>query len=324
MMISIRSRLKESLNNQDGQILVGFLLIMAVGITLTLSLSSRTTTDLRSTSTTEQSTRAYNAAEAGLEDALKKIENSQVSISSVPITGAGSFGDNNYNFSAVKVGSGTKAFVYPTSVSADEAIQVWLADNETLSQLYTSDNLKIMWGNLGTAPNTSTAPGIELDLVYRNRTTGQFGIQNWYYLPTGSLNTPVGFNPSSEVIVSPITIPSINNNLGTDVSFAFSVTEGSSNGINLGKIDYAQNYPVLLRIRLLYNSDKAHVVAVMPTASATLPVSSLPDQGFMVESLGTSNSGASRKIQVFKSFANMSNIFDYGLFSGSTKKALKK
>ena len=66
--------------NQSGQVLVIFLLVLVIGLALVLSIASRTVTDIRQTTTSDESNRAYFAAESGIEDALKKIKGDPATI----------------------------------------------------------------------------------------------------------------------------------------------------------------------------------------------------------------------------------------------------
>lgn len=310
-----------SLASQSGQILVGFLLVMVLGITLTLSLISQTTLDTRTTTTTEQSSRAYNAAEAGVEEALKKVESGEIIPSDIPVsTSETPLGDVTYKYSVANVGSSNKAFVFPKPLLSDDTAQVWLAHPDTLAPVYTSSRIKVLWGNLA-SPINATTPALEIVLTYKDP-SGTFKDQRWYYRPSGT-TIPTGFNPASEVSTATQTILGENNNLNTNQQFAFSVNEGGSSGLNLGKIgSLSTNTPILLRFRLLYNNDASHILGVAPIDSSAS--SFLPPQGYQVESTGSSNIGATRKIIVFRSFPFPSSIFDFGLFSGSTQKALKK
>src|SRR3989304_631033 len=77
-------------NKEKGQILILFLLVLVVGLAIVLSVASRTITDIRTTTTSDESNRAYFAAEAGIEEALQQLE----STGSIP---GGSF---QTNFSA--------------------------------------------------------------------------------------------------------------------------------------------------------------------------------------------------------------------------------
>ena len=58
----------------SGQVVLIIVLLTMVGLTIGLSLISRTVTDVRISSQIEQSSRAFSAAEAGVETALKAIE----------------------------------------------------------------------------------------------------------------------------------------------------------------------------------------------------------------------------------------------------------
>lgn len=59
-----------TLNSQKGQVLLIVVLIMVVGITVGLSVASRSLTNLRNTTEEANSQRAFSAAEAGIEQAI--------------------------------------------------------------------------------------------------------------------------------------------------------------------------------------------------------------------------------------------------------------
>ena len=61
----------KSYRHQQGQILLITLLVLTVATTIALSLIGRATIDLSMSNQLEESTRAFNAAEAGVEQALK-------------------------------------------------------------------------------------------------------------------------------------------------------------------------------------------------------------------------------------------------------------
>src|SRR4030042_5279467 len=66
--------LPKKLHNSKGQILVLFLLVLVIGLSIVLLVASRTITDIRTTTTSDESNRAYFAAEAGVEEALQQLE----------------------------------------------------------------------------------------------------------------------------------------------------------------------------------------------------------------------------------------------------------
>ncbi|MFH0863897.1 MAG: PilX N-terminal domain-containing pilus assembly protein, partial [Candidatus Gottesmanbacteria bacterium] len=63
--------MKNNIGKQNGQILLIVLLVMVVGLTMGLSLATRSATDVKISSQLEHSSRAFAAAEAGIEAALK-------------------------------------------------------------------------------------------------------------------------------------------------------------------------------------------------------------------------------------------------------------
>ena len=59
---------------QRGQVVVWIMLVSVVGLTLGLSIASRTLSNLRQSSELEGANRAFSAAEAGIERALYDLE----------------------------------------------------------------------------------------------------------------------------------------------------------------------------------------------------------------------------------------------------------
>src|SRR3989338_627618 len=75
------------MKKRRGQVLVLVLLVVVVALAVGLSVASRNLTNLRTTTQTEQSQRAFNAAEGGIEDVLSRISDpSIVSGSTFPVT----------------------------------------------------------------------------------------------------------------------------------------------------------------------------------------------------------------------------------------------
>ena len=60
---SVTYKNNKNFKKQAGQILIIFLLILVVGLALVLSVASRSITDIRITTSTDESNRAYFAAE---------------------------------------------------------------------------------------------------------------------------------------------------------------------------------------------------------------------------------------------------------------------
>src|SRR3990167_1792944 len=101
---------RNNLKSQSGQILIIFLLILVIGLAIILSIASRAITDLRVSTTSEESSRAYFAAEAGVEEALKRISTEGVAVTG----GSIDLGQSEVNYSVDTVSLGVdQAFVFP-------------------------------------------------------------------------------------------------------------------------------------------------------------------------------------------------------------------
>lgn len=100
-----------------GQALLIVLLIMAVALTIGLSVISRSVTDIRISQQSEEAARAYSAAEAGIEEAL--------------VTGTGnsaSFSETGATYQTAVAGfGGEEKFVFPQQLSPNEIYTLYLA-----------------------------------------------------------------------------------------------------------------------------------------------------------------------------------------------------
>lgn len=292
---------------QKGQILIIFLLILVVAVAIVLSLASRSFTDVASTDTSDQSNRAYFAAEAGIESALKKISGSTGDV-------AFDLDFTNVNKTTARVNatpflSGTdELYAFPSNVSRDDIAQVALLNdfNNLGSGSYGGNLLTIYWGN-----SNVDIMAIEASLVYLD--AGNFRVAKWGLDPSGRN----GFCGDVSVVQTGGTL--FAGNLGINVTYQYKATINIRNG-NYGGGGFVSggcqdqgltmNSPVLLRIRTLYNNS-SQPVGVLPEAGRALP-----QQGFLVESSGSTDSGVTRKLRVIQPYPALPAIFDYVLFSG--------
>lgn len=83
-----------SSQHQAGQIIIILLLIMVIGLTIGLSITSRTLQQLKMTTVTTQSSRAFTAAEAAIEEALRQDLAALAGKGEQP----GSLGDVNFTY----------------------------------------------------------------------------------------------------------------------------------------------------------------------------------------------------------------------------------
>lgn len=127
--------------NQNGQVLLIIVLIMVVGLTVGLSLASRSIVNLRTTKEDVTSQQALSAAEAGIEQVAK----TGISIAN------GAFSNNtNYNATITAVSGNSFLLAGGNDILKDDSIDIWLSDYSTESaKLYQnqwSGDLNIYWG----------------------------------------------------------------------------------------------------------------------------------------------------------------------------------
>lgn len=281
----------------SGQALLVILLVLAVSGTIVLSLAARTVTDIAITTKEKESSRAFSAAEAGIEEAL--------------VGGAleGTLpGGESYEVSIGEVGGTSQELVWPQLVRAGETIPIWLVSHNDQGTLvcdeanpcFTGSTLKVCWGQEGTSPSDAQTPAIEVAIIY--------------FATVGDASTAriarAALDPnSSRRGTNKFDAPDSGTCLVSDQTFAFGKT------IDLGSVGIPssvynnQNGLQTVRVRSIYNSDVAQPLAVSG-------VSNFPAQGRKITSSGVADE-ATREIEVFQIFADLPPVFDFGVFTPS-------
>jgi len=303
---------------ERGQAILLVLLSMAVIVTVVLSIVSRSITDIKVTSTEEDSLRAFSAAEAGVEQVL--------------ITGTSDYnvvvGDAKAVAEKTDFAKGLAEFVLPEEYNAGESATVWFVSHDangnivdrcdTANPCYKTDNasrplpIKICWGKEGTGADIATTPALEASVFYT--TTDGYG----------------------SVKVARITADPYDSRRLNDNKFDLHASDGSCriNGVNyafsvaisdLGSAPYSipastkmgtsgSGRLQFMKVRILYNTDLAHKIGVNNGGG----VSNLPSQGIEINSAGTSGE-ANRKIQIIQGYPEPSEIFNNAVFSGAVQ-----
>jgi hypothetical protein len=168
----------ENMNKKSGQIVVFVLLIMLLALTVGLSAMSRTLTDLKSTTISDQSSRAFTAAEAGIETAL--------STNLVPgdYTISGGINGIEVGYKIVPQSTG-----YVASVDKDDVVQVDLKD-------YTGGNITISWTSATTNCLAGDGGAAALEVsVYKKSSSNVYSVIKTAYNANGcTLNNQNGFS----------------------------------------------------------------------------------------------------------------------------------
>ena len=283
---------------QSGQALLLVLLSMAVILTIVLSVLSRTITDITVTSKEEEASRAFAAAEAGIEKALIIGSNT------------GDF-DNGASFAATisNFGLQQSEYIYPEKLLSGETAIIWFVDHDeddgTLTcgtgECFSGNTMKICWGEAGTSGSSDTTPAIEASVFYAT-TPGDYSdvrIARETIDPNTTRRTANNF---SAVDSGTCTLD------GTEFEFQKTLDFAS---LGIPVLSYSnQNGLQFAKIRILYNTDVANTVGVDVVSSGN----DLPSQGVRIESEGSSGE-ANRRIEVFQTFGELPPIFDASVFS---------
>jgi len=204
---------------KSGQALVVVLLILGVAVTVGLSVISRSRTEVSVSTAEEESAKALEAAEAGVESALGGL----VAVDAPAITGSpGSTSESTYNVVNTAVGGTTNAYELPYPLGAGEAATI---------------NMEGYGGALGD----------DVRICFGGATTA---IEVMVYYTDGSGNVAVGRQGWGSGITGfgPVTNSGISNDCstGTDFSHRIDFRVNPDLGVTSGTLR-------LMRIRLFRN-----------------------------------------------------------------------
>lgn len=270
---------------EQGQILLITLLVLTVATTIALSLIGRATIDLSMSNQLEESTRAFNAAEAGIEQALR--------------SGFGTAGPTtltsgvSYEVSVNSIGgqAGVYQLAHKTPQNVTETI--WLAEHDATTgaldetRFFSDSSLSLCWSQ-EVAPEAAAA--LEVTVLYKDNL-------NAYHAARMAVD-PDGVTRNNNFDSSGITLN------GCGLGFYEKQLDFTALGISPAGTDTL----LALRIRPIYADATIALNAVSP----------IPQQGNVIESVGTTGTGVSRKVVVYQQYRAPLSVFDSVLFSQST------
>lgn len=264
---------------QEGQIGLVVILIMAVGLTIGLAIASQSVTDISISETEERSLRAFNAAEAGIEEALKQ---------DTPTSGSILIGDLTAN---VEVNPSTEP---EKSLARNETMEV-TTKNVSTTQVkisWVDKNNECPEDDCNSCIDEENGAPASLEILKVTVTEDENGIVTsavpYRYLYNSS--SCAGLSESNHIIdIADVGADPYLNQVDIDVAGG------------------ASTYDVL-RIRPLYSQATAKVEGVD---------AALPGQKYEITSSATTETGETRTVQVTKTIETWPPIFDYVLFSGS-------
>lgn len=285
------------------------LLSVAVVVTVALSVVSRSVSDIAITSQEEESLRAFNAAESGIEEVLVQNLLPGESLVSQIVSDTNTPLESKFDANVSSFPDATQSFSYPVKLSNGEIATVWLIghNGDTLTctdqTCYTSDTIELCFGDSSLNPLDSNSPAIEVSLLYEN-SSGALRMANGVFDPNSSRRASNSFSDVTSLGTCSITQNEVTTNYlaSVDIDFNSFLNEPSGTHTTPGRLK-------ALLVRFLYNS------ASQPFG--VVGVANLPSQGKLVSSIGTSGQ-ASRKVQVYQLFPTFPEIFNSALFSNSS------
>ncbi|MBI2011559.1 pilus assembly PilX N-terminal domain-containing protein [Candidatus Daviesbacteria bacterium] len=282
------------MRNQKGQVVIILLLVMLVALTIGLSIVQNSINDIASSTKTEQSSRAFSAAEAGIEKAL------------LTQTNVASFSLGNESSATVLVNNNlplsNQGLEYPPIGKLDFA-HFWLADpNNNLVGFYTDNSFTVYFGNCDLTTPTCLAvaskPAIEVNVITEQASSYR---SFKYYFDSQNLRTPP--NNFQLATCSNSGQSPINTTTSSSSIFYCKATINGYIGV-----------PILARVRILY-SDQFQKLAVLPSANKALP-----PQAAIYKATGSAGN-IQRKITIFRVQDVVPYFFDFAIFSaGEIKK----
>ncbi len=280
---------------RNGQALIIVLLVLGVVLTIGLAIVSRSVTEVRVSTTQEESLRALEAAEAGIERALGGV----IAIGEVSAVGSVPTTQATFNVSNVSMGAG-QYYQSPFLLEGGDVLTVALDNGATADLTGVHD---ICWGN----PGSSAA--IEVMLYYDQG--GTVGVVRKGF-DSNALVNDNGFVRNPEVSNSPCSIPGSNYQFslrGVGVPATRNVdfvgTEPEDLGMPVGAT------PLFMRIRMFYNTTPE------PIGFAAISGQSFPSQASQITSTGQSGDSV-QKVSVYQANPDLPFMFDAALFSGTS------
>lgn len=262
---------------KSGQVLILVLLTVIVVLTIGLSVASRNITNLRTTTQTEQSQRAFTAAEGGVEDVLSAIDTP--SFAATYTDAETDDGDTQ----SVQVGDLNASVNVRASATYDGAVSLGDVLQVDLNGVGNNQKIQIEWGLNNTEEVDDTGKVASLEITQIFNTSDQ--IRKYFDSGRSGETHEGGFSTSDGACLNP----------STDFNKCVVVTTPPS------------GVPKILRLKPFWANTTVRVYG----SGFNLPV-----QIYDIISTAQSEIGVTRSVQVTRSaLPRLPAVFDYVLFS---------
>ena len=307
-----------------GQIIIILLLVMVVALAIGLSVVGRSINDISTSTNTENSSRAFSAAEAGIEKILNLQYEQAISLGGKVTPLSDIQFDNNASAKDVLIDAAIPrektALEYPP-FGKESFAQFWLASpadpnctDPVGSRCYREDNFDVYFGEAreysSRLDNLEDQPAIEVSVIYK--IGGEYKSEKYFFdsyvkapLPGRNSNNFNGCLDRGDSATA-WSVPKIVTNGGISANRAFYCKVNIS-----GYKETGSEIPYMVRVRILY-TNSSHPVAVAPTGNASLPL-----QTNIYKSTGVAGD-VQRRFEVFREKSVMPQFFDFALFSAGS------
>jgi len=275
-------------HRQKGQVLLIVILTLVVALTIGLSIASRSISNIKISKQNEESQKAFQAAEAGVQQALRQLQSGEnISGGDNNLSNQSSYSVEDFEIKETRNNGG---ILINNGEMVDQAVghDIWLSDYPSYANPPVTRTLTIYWGentqNRCSGSGSAIDPALELLLLFT---------------PTGNVNNPdfrkYVVDPCARV-QSPenarIGAGRIINGVTFRHSYVLNITGATRNGL---------------------------IVKAIPIYNATLIAAAaspaLPAQGKIIASTGVSGDTA-RKVEYFIAYPQIPNeLFPYAIIS---------
>ncbi|HRN96506.1 MAG TPA: hypothetical protein PLD54_03620 [Candidatus Levybacteria bacterium] len=273
------------MNRQSGQILLIVVLSMVVALSVGLSIASRTISNLQISRQSEESQRAFQAAEAGLERAVRQVSTGE----GTTADGFPGILDNNANFNVEIKPEGGDKFQLNGGDMIERAVglDVWMSNYPHYTDTY-SGKVRLFWGHAGQScgdVGNDYVPALEVLLLHGDVEDPQLYREVYDPCPRITGATTIGVVGDAGY-----------ENAGFQYQYRADFPSG----------DPMPSSPLIFKVIPIFNSTRIGIQGLS---------GDLPSQGSVITSTGTAGETV-RKIQYFQSYPQIPNeLFPYAIIS---------
>src|SRR3989344_5332777 len=262
--------------NNSGQVLLLVLLSMVTVLTISLSIAARSTVEVATTSYEEDASRAFSAAEAGVEQALIK----ESGVEEIDL------GNNTSVSAEVTRPTQGSSFTYTSYLYGGETASFWFVSHDPISGRLTcpsctrTSQVDICWGD----GSSSSVPAIEVAVFFDTSRTSTDNPNNYSDVQVRRQ----AYDPdSSRAAANGFTYYNRNCSDISGFRYRASIDLASLVGGSCA-VGGGEGCLMVVKVRMFYieNSDSPQPVAIIVRGG---PNPFLPDQGILVESVGEAN-----------------------------------